>query len=104
IHVEHGNQYDRFCSFRSPMAPFTPDGREVDTNPGSLVVRHLIGRLGYFNPVADHTFDLDAWGYVRHWARYYLLTRRSLVGRWIAGAAAVAYLTFRGARARRMGD
>lgn len=25
IHVEHGNQYDTYCSFRYPMAPFLPD-------------------------------------------------------------------------------
>ncbi len=88
IVIEHGNQYDAFCSFRYPMAPFGRDAREIQPTMGSLATRNLISRMGYFNPHVDSSFMLSTSGYVLHWARYYLFSRRSLALAWAKGQCA----------------
>jgi UDP-2,3-diacylglucosamine pyrophosphatase LpxH len=90
VHVEHGNQYDPYCVARYPQAPFIPGTREVQPTLSSLTMKHLIGRMGYFNPNVDRTFLLSFPGYLAHWARYYLFSRRSLVLAWALGTLRVA--------------
>ena len=43
IVIEHGNQYDYYCSFRYPMAPFGRDPREIQPTLGSLTARNNAG-------------------------------------------------------------
>lgn len=83
---EHGHQYDTFCSFRYPMAPFGKKEGLIQPTLGSLVSRLYMGRLGYFNPHVDATFMLSLRGYLEHWARYYMLSRRSQGWIWLHGA------------------
>ncbi|MFT3771375.1 MAG: hypothetical protein QM820_38670 [Minicystis sp.] len=84
--VEHGHQYDAYCAHRHPAVPFGRDERTIQPTLGSLVARHLASRMGYFNPHVDGSYELSALGYLAHWARYYALTRRSLIGAWLTGA------------------
>jgi UDP-2,3-diacylglucosamine pyrophosphatase LpxH len=94
IVIEHGNQYDPYCAYRYPMAPWTKKpgraverkSREIQPTMGSLATRLLISRMGYFNPHVDDSFMLGVSGYLRHWARYYAFTRRSLALAWAGGA------------------
>ncbi|MGK3983162.1 hypothetical protein WME99_08980 [Sorangium sp. So ce136] len=86
IIVEHGNQYDGYCSYRYPMVPFGRKPGEIQPTMGSLVCRLLVSRMGYFNPHVDSSFMLSAFGYFAHWARYYMFSRRSLAGAWALGA------------------
>ena len=89
VHVEHGHQYDPYCATRYPQAPFVPGTGSVQPTLSSLTMRHLAGRFGYFNPNADGTFLLTLPGYLSHWARYYLFSRRSLVLAWFVGTLRV---------------
>jgi UDP-2,3-diacylglucosamine pyrophosphatase LpxH len=89
IHVEHGHQYDHYCSFRHPMQPFTSDGRIVQPTMGSLSFRHLVSRMGYFNPHVDSSFMLSAREYIAHWARYYARSPHSLATTWARGAVKI---------------
>ncbi|WP_437636477.1 hypothetical protein [Sorangium sp. So ce854] len=84
--VEHGNQYDSYCSYRYPMAPFGRKPGEIQPTMGSLVSRLLVSRMGYFNPHVDSSFMLSGFGYLAHWARYYLFSGRSLVLAFAVGA------------------
>ncbi|MCC6556675.1 MAG: hypothetical protein IT372_27255 [Polyangiaceae bacterium] len=86
IIIEHGNQYDPYCSYRYPMAPYGRVPGQIQPTMGSLACRLLISRMGYFNPHVDGSFMLSAFGYLAHWARYYLFSRRSLAAAWAAGA------------------
>ncbi|WP_437627296.1 hypothetical protein [Sorangium sp. So ce1151] len=86
IIVEHGNQYDGYCSYRYPMVPFGRKPGEIQPTMGSLVCRLLVSRMGYFNPHVDSSFMLSAFGYLAHWARYYMFSRQSLAGAWALGA------------------
>lgn len=88
---EHGHQYDTFCSFRYPMAPFGKKSGVVQPTLGSLLSRLYMGRLGYFNPHVDATFMLSLRGYLRHWLKYYLFTRRSQPWIWLSGALRTLY-------------
>ncbi len=89
IHIEHGHMYDPYCATRYPQTPFVPGTREVQPTLSSLTMRHLAGQFGYFNPNADKTFLLTLPGYLSHWVRYYLFTRRSLVMAWFIGTLRV---------------
>ncbi|APR78018.1 Hypothetical protein A7982_03365 [Minicystis rosea] len=108
ILLEHGHQYDAYCSYRTPMAPFGPDSKEIQPTMGSLCTRNLLSRMGFFNPHVDSSFMLSAFGYLAHWARYYLFSNRSLAFAYVAGAArTLAELVrrrFPGNRARRRAD
>jgi len=84
--IEHGNQYDPYCAYRYPMAPFGRTPGQIQPTMGSLACRLLISRMGYFNPHVDTSFMLSIFGYVAHWARFYLFSRRSLAVAWAAGA------------------
>jgi len=83
---EHGHQYDSFCSFRYPMAPFGKAKGTIQPTFGSLAARLYMGRLGYFNPHVDSSFTLSAAGYARHWMQYYLFTKESQAWIWLSGA------------------
>ncbi|MGK4005026.1 hypothetical protein WMF31_20535 [Sorangium sp. So ce1036] len=86
IILEHGNQYDAYCSYRYPMLPFGRKPGEIQPTMGSLACRLLASRMGYFNPHVDSSFMLSAFGYLAHWARYYMFSRRSLALAWALGA------------------
>ncbi len=85
IVVEHGNQYDSYCSFRYPMAPFGKAPAEIQPTMGSLCTRNLVGRMGYFNPHVDGSFMLSSIGYLVHWFRHYLFSRHSLAAAYAVG-------------------
>jgi UDP-2,3-diacylglucosamine pyrophosphatase LpxH len=87
IVFEHGNQYDPYCCFRYPMAPYGRADGTIQPTLGSLAFRYLISRMGYFNPHVDSSFMLTPLGYLAHWARYYLFSRRALFALWPGGAA-----------------
>ncbi len=88
---EHGHQYDSFCCFRYPMAPYGEREGLIQPTLGSLSSRLYMGRLGYFNPHVDASFTLSAAGHLRHWARYYMLSRRSQSWIWLHGALRSLY-------------
>jgi UDP-2,3-diacylglucosamine pyrophosphatase LpxH len=89
IVIEHGNQYDHFCSLESPMIPFGDGRREIPPTVGTLATRHIAARFGYFNLHDDRSFMLSPWGYAAHWARNYLFSRRSPLLIWAAGTLRV---------------
>lgn len=89
LHIEHGHQYDAYCSFRDPLRPLEPEGREIHPTVGSVAFRHLISRMGYFNAYDERTFMLSVPRYLLHWARHYLFSRRSLAATWFIGAVRV---------------
>jgi UDP-2,3-diacylglucosamine pyrophosphatase LpxH len=98
VHVEHGNQYDAHNAFETPGAPYDLGVAtdRVAPTAGALVVRELVGRMGYFNPNHDPSFLLGPAGMLRHWARYYAWDPR----RWLALGWARGLLAVVRARAR----
>ncbi len=94
IHVEHGNQYDTYCSFRYPMAPFLPPergkDREIHATVGSMAFRLLGSRLGFLNPHVDGSFLMGLTEYLEHWSKHYLFSDHSLAMTWFKGAWTIA--------------
>lgn len=85
LHFEHGHQYDAFCSFRDPLQPLAHDADEIPPTVGSVAFRRLVSRMGYFNAYDERSFMLSGPAYLRHWARHYLFSRRSLAATWMIG-------------------
>jgi UDP-2,3-diacylglucosamine pyrophosphatase LpxH len=100
VHIEHGNQYDPYCSFRYPMAPHLPPergrDREIHATVGSVAFRWLGSRLGYMNPHVDSSWELTLPQYMRHWLDHYLFTQHSLAATWFRGSYEVIAQTLKG--------
>lgn len=84
--IEHGSQYDDYCALRYPMAPSPRAEAPIPPTVGSLTGRHLISRMGFFNPHVEASYMLTAAGYVEHWAKCYLPSRHSVVMPWLVGS------------------
>lgn len=84
--LEHGSQYDPYCSFHYPMDPHHRDTRRVQPTLGSLATRLMTSRMGYFNPHVDVTYELTGRQYVSHWLRYYIGSKHSLLFAWLGGS------------------
>lgn len=100
IHIEHGNQYDPYCSFRYPMRPLVPPrrghDREIAPTVGSITFRLLGARLGTMNPHFDDSWDMSAVEYARHWIKHYLTSDHSLAWPWLAGSFGIVHQTWLG--------
>lgn len=86
VHVEHGNQYDPYCSFQYPMAPYHRGSSRIRPTLGSLASRLMTSRMGFFNPHVDATYERTGLGYMKHWFRYYAGSRHSLALAWLLGS------------------
>lgn len=100
IHIEHGNQFDPYCSFRYPMLPLLPPERGRDRviapTVGSITFRLLGSRLGTMNPHFDDSWDMSFGDYLRHWSKHYLRTEHSLAWTFFAGSFRIVAQTFQG--------
>jgi UDP-2,3-diacylglucosamine pyrophosphatase LpxH len=85
ILIEHGHQYDPFCAYRHPMMPYGRVSDEIQPTMASLGARLLVARLGHINPHTDSSVMLSRLEYIRHWIRYYLFSRRSILAIWAYG-------------------
>lgn len=89
IVIEHGHQYDPYCSYRYPSSPFHKSTNRIQPTMGSLATRLLASRMGFFNPHVDDSCMMSGPGYVLHWFRYYMFSRHSLIAAWFFGAIRV---------------
>ena len=91
IIVEHGHLYDPYCTYRYPMVPYKPARREIVATLGSVGSRLLVSRLGFFNPHEERSIILTKTGYLLHWARHYLPSRRSIALIWAYGTGRILW-------------
>jgi UDP-2,3-diacylglucosamine pyrophosphatase LpxH len=63
VWVEHGHQYDEYCSFDYLLNPVTPDGEEVILNVGAAGARYISNHLEGCDPHQQE--DWDAIGHIR---------------------------------------
>ncbi|MBU0504811.1 MAG: hypothetical protein ABII18_04200 [bacterium] len=94
--VEHGNQYDPYCSILNPVTPFfkRPSKAFIRLPFGNLTHRYMINGMGVFNPHVDKTFLLSFTGYLK----FYLNTMRTqpfLIVDWLFGAMATCLISIR---------
>jgi UDP-2,3-diacylglucosamine pyrophosphatase LpxH len=59
--IEHGHQYDPYCSFTDVLEPAT-DRREIDPNVGSALVRYVMNHLAF--DIGDQYAD-GFWAHLR---------------------------------------
>lgn len=87
IYAEHGHQYDYYSSFRYLLSPVvnTRKGPALALPMGNLSNRHLITRMGFFNPHATD-FILNLFRYIAHWFKFYAFSRRSILFNWFWGS------------------
>jgi len=61
--IEHGHQYDPYCSFEHALEP-AQDDREIDPNVGALLLRYVTHR---FAGDMHHAWGFTFFGYLRMW-------------------------------------
>ncbi|MEQ1565136.1 MAG: hypothetical protein ABMA64_05820 [Myxococcota bacterium] len=61
--IEHGHQYDPYCSFEEPLEPAT-DETEIDPNLGGLLPRYVGPRMG---DSLHGSWNRGFWGYLQFW-------------------------------------
>ena len=92
LYAEHGQQYDRTCSYRDVLWPVIPPDRrhgpELEMSLGSLTGRMVLSRLGTFDPFDDESFLLGFGGYFRHYVEHYW-PRRPFLSTYFRGCARV---------------
>lgn len=64
VWIEHGHQYDPYCSFEEQLEPAT-DATEIDPNLGGLLPRYVVPRIGLDAHGLEHSFV----AYLRLWLR-----------------------------------
>lgn len=67
VYIEHGHQYDAYCSFDTQLYPISPTHpRRIDTPLFMFAMRYFVNMLSDFNP---HRADLwtakDYWAWIR---------------------------------------
>lgn len=90
IHIEHGQQYDPYCSVSDPVWPFHVDG-SLHNTVGTLVLEHVVGKLGYFNPNVERSYLLTTRQYLDHWLKYYWGSPRSLLRTFFFGSLRILF-------------
>ncbi|MBF0106963.1 MAG: metallophosphoesterase [Deltaproteobacteria bacterium] len=94
--IEHGNQYDPYCSISNPIKPFFKhqDRVFVKLPFGNHTHRYLINSMGIFNPHVDTTYLLNFWGYLK----FYISTIRVqplLLFSWLFGAFVTWFMSIK---------
>lgn len=79
--IEHGHQYDPFCTSKDPINPVVVDyNRLLIRMPfGDLACRYLSNGMGFFNPHVDSNFLLTAWGFTKVYFKYMLRAQPLLI-------------------------
>lgn len=101
--VEHGNQYDPYCSVLNPINPFSRHMKKafVRLPFGNLSHRYMINGMGVFNPHVDSTYLLTFWGYVRFYFNT-IRTQPLLIFAWFFGAIVTLVISIRDGLAPRI--
>lgn len=102
--VEHGHQYDPFCSSKDPVNPVVIDyNRLLVRLPfGDLACRYMSNGLGFFNPHIDSNYLLTAWGFTKIYFKYMLRAQPLLIwtGFWTSVVTALQTLRHNTLQAR----
>jgi len=74
--IEHGHQYDPYCSFDSVLDPST-DELGIDVNIGTALMRYVVN---HFPMNASEQWGKGFWGYVRFWGSFGARGALSILG------------------------
>lgn len=94
--IEHGNQYDPYCTCEDPINPFT-QGYNYKTMRlpfGNLACRFILNGLGFFNPHVDSNYIMSLKQYVQFFLKYMLRAQPLLILDWFGGSVATLWKAF----------
>ncbi|MBY0314141.1 MAG: metallophosphoesterase [Bdellovibrionales bacterium] len=82
--IEHGHQYDPYCSMRDPINPIVIDyNRLLIRMPfGDLVSRYIANGMGFFNPHVDANMTMTAAQFVGVFFKYMAIAQPLIVWTW----------------------
>ncbi len=72
--IEHGNQYDDFCTAVHPIHPLIKSGKKITVRLpfGNITSRYMANGLGLFNPHAESSYLMSFSAYLKFFYRYAL--------------------------------
>lgn len=94
--VEHGNQYDPYCSCDDPVNPFVQgyNYKAMRLPFGNLACRYILNGMGFFNPHVESNFIMTLPEYVRFFLKYMLRAQPTLMFDWFFGAMVTLWKSF----------
>lgn len=87
--IEHGNQYDDYCTCLSPINPLVTRGERyfVRLPFGNLAGKFMLNGMGLMNPHVDSSFIKSSlWEYLRFFYRYVIWYQPFLLMTWFWSA------------------
>jgi UDP-2,3-diacylglucosamine pyrophosphatase LpxH len=94
--IEHGNQYDAYCSCDDPINPFFQgyNFKGMRLPFGNLACRYILNGMGFFNPHVESNFIMSLSEYVRFFTKYMLRAQPTLMLDWFYGAMVTLWKSF----------
>lgn len=95
--VEHGHQYDPYCSMRDPINPIVIDyNRLLIRMPfGDLVSRYIANGMGFVNPHVDSNMTMTAGQFVGVFFKYMAIAQPAIVWTWFWTCVVTLVQTFK---------
>lgn len=86
--VEHGNQYDPYCTCEDPINPFIQgyNYKSIRLPFGNLACRYILNGMGFFNPHVESNFIMSLREYVAFFFKYIWRAQPLLIWDWFFGA------------------
>ncbi|GIL17231.1 MAG: hypothetical protein BroJett040_09820 [Oligoflexia bacterium] len=86
--IEHGNQYDAYCTCEDPINPFIQgyNHKAIRLPFGNLATRYIMNGLGFFNPHVDSNYIMSLSEYVRFFLKYMIQAQPELILTWFVGS------------------
>ncbi len=88
--IEHGNQYDPYCTCEDPINPFIQgyNYKSIRLPFGNLACRYILNGMGFFNPHVESNFIMTLKEYVSFFLKYIWRAQPLLIWDWFFGAMA----------------
>lgn len=95
--VEHGNQYDAYCTCEDPINPFLRgyNFKSLRLPFGNLACRYILNGMGFFNPHVESNFIMTLREYVQFFFRYIWRAQPLLIWDWFFGSIMTLFVSLK---------
>ena len=95
--VEHGNQYDAYCTCEDPVNPFLKgyNYKSLRLPFGNLACRYILNGMGFFNPHVESNFIMSLREYVQFFFRYVWRAQPLLIWDWFFGSLMTLFVSIK---------
>lgn len=92
-HIEHGNQYDPYCVFQTPLTPFVKVRNDIRVRIpfGNMVTRYMVNVMGFFNPHSEENYVMTFTQYLKFFLNYLLKKQPMVIWTWFHSSMIILF-------------